>query len=85
MKINRYKSSWKQYNKSLINRGSITFWISKDSIKKWKAKKNKKHFGRPFCYSDEAILTACILRFIYNLPLRAMQGFINSLFSISLF
>lgn len=82
MKINRYKSSWKQYNKSLINRGSITFWISKDSIKKWKAKKNKKHFGRPFCYSNEAILTACTLRFIYNLPLRAMQGFINSLFSI---
>jgi hypothetical protein len=34
MKNNRHKSSWKQYNKSLINRGNITFWMSKDAIKK---------------------------------------------------
>ena len=43
MKNNRKNCSWSQYNKSLINRGSITFWMSKDSIKKWKDKKDKKH------------------------------------------
>lgn len=80
MKNNRKNCSWSQYNKSLINRGSITFWMSKDSIKKWKAEKDKKHFGRPFLYSDDAILLAHTVRYVYNLPLRALEGFLNSLF-----
>ena len=76
---NSYQNgNWKQYNKSLINRGSITFWVSEDSLKKWGAKKDKKHFGRPCFYSDEAILTALTIRFIYHLPLRAMEGFLQS-------
>jgi Transposase DDE domain len=82
MKNSYYKRSWNQYNKNLINRGSITFWISDDSIKKWNAGKKKKHFGRPFLYSDAAILTAHTIRYVYNLPLRALEGFLNSLFSI---
>lgn len=82
MKNSYRKSSWNQYNKNLINRGSITFWFSKDSIKKWKSKKDKKHFGRPFSYSDVAILTAHTIRYVYNLPLRALEGFLNSLFSL---
>ena len=82
MKNSYRKSNWCQYNKSLINRGSITFWFSEDSIKNWKAKKDKKHFGRPFLYSDSAILAACTVRYVYNLPLRALEGFLNSIFSI---
>ncbi|HEU64530.1 MAG TPA: IS5/IS1182 family transposase, partial [Chlamydiae bacterium] len=45
MKNSYQNGNWKQYNKSLINRGSITFWVSEDSLKKWRAKKDKKHFG----------------------------------------
>lgn len=82
MKNSYNNRSWKQYNKNLINRGSITFWFSKDCMKKWKAKKNKKHFGRPFFYSDNAILTAHTVRYIYHLPLRALQGFLDSIFSM---
>ncbi|NGX56748.1 MAG: hypothetical protein K1060chlam5_00994 [Candidatus Anoxychlamydiales bacterium] len=74
--------NWKQYNKSLINRGSITFWFSEKSIKTWKAKKNKNHFGRPLVYSDLAIETSSMIRFIYHLPLRSTQGFLLSLASI---
>lgn len=80
MKNSYQKGNWKQYNQNLINRGSITFWFSKDSIKKWKAKKDKKHFGRPFIYSNMAIETAHTIRYVYHLPLRALQGFISSLF-----
>ena len=80
MKNSYRNGNWKKYNKSLINRGSITFWMSKDSIKKWKAKKNKNHIGRPFSYSDEAILLIHTIRYVYNLPLRALEGFLNSLF-----
>ncbi len=81
--MNSYKKrSWNQYNKNLINRGSITFWFSEDCIKKWRAKKNKKHFGRPFLFSDDAILVAHTIRYVYNLPLRASEGFLNSIFEI---
>ncbi|HGS4826889.1 TPA: IS5/IS1182 family transposase, partial [Vibrio cholerae] len=30
----RYKTNnWKQYNKALINRGSLTFWIDEEVIR----------------------------------------------------
>ena len=82
MKNNYRKGNWSQYNKNLVNRGSITFWMSKDSIKKWKARRDKKHIGHPFLYSDDAILLAHTIRYVYNLPLRALEGFLNSLFSL---
>lgn len=77
----RYKIlNWADYNKSLINRGSLTFWFSEDAVKKWKSTKQTKAKGRPEIYSDEALLCALILREIYHLPLRGLQGFIASLF-----
>ena len=27
--------NWKQYNQSLVNRGSITFWFNDEAITKW--------------------------------------------------
>ena len=74
--------NWSQYNKSLIKRGSITFWFSEDCIKKWKGGRKKGHFGRPFKYSDDAIICALTIRFIYHLPLRALEGFLKSLVAI---
>lgn len=80
---NSYRiSNWSKYNKSLINRGSITFWFSQESIDKWFAKKDKKHFGRLFVYSDFAIETATTIRFVYNLNLRALEGFVSSLITL---
>lgn len=82
MKNLHKKRNWNQYNQNLINRGSINFWFSKETVKKWKAKKDKKHFGRPFFYSNVVILTAHTLRFVYHLPLRALQGFMKSLIDL---
>jgi len=82
MKNSYQKGNWKEYNQNLINRGSIIFWFSKYVTRKWTAKKGKKHFGRPFTYSNLAISTAHTIRFVYHLPLRATQGFIGSLLSI---
>ena len=80
---NSYRvGNWNQYNKSLVNRGSITFWFSQDSINQWQAKKNPNHFGRPKVFSDSAILTILMIRHIYHLPLRALEGFIVSLIEI---
>ncbi|MFQ5753695.1 MAG: IS5 family transposase, partial [bacterium] len=70
--------NWNDYNKSLIQRGSMTVWFSEDAIKKWPAQKEFGK-GRPKLYSDDAILTALIIRSVFHLPLRALQGFLTSL------
>ncbi len=39
----RYKTTnWKQYNKALINRGSLTFWIDEETIAEWQQNKQGK-------------------------------------------
>lgn len=72
--------NWSEYNKSLIQRGSIIFWISNDGIQKWLSSAHTGQAGRPPVYSDDAILLLLILREVYGLPLRALQGFLISLF-----
>ena len=71
--------NWKKYNTALVQRGSVTIWFSEDSIGKWLA--NEPHFrrGRPHVYSNDAILCALLIRAVYHLPLRALQGFTASL------
>ncbi len=74
----RYKTTnWKQYNKALINRGSLTFWIDEEAIAQWKQSKQGKR-GRPRQFSDLAITTALMVKRLFSMPLRALQGFIDS-------
>lgn len=75
------KCNWSQYNKALENRGSINFWFSSDAVKKWRADPAEKA-GRPFKFSDDAILTLLILKFVYHLPFRQLSGFAKSLITI---
>jgi hypothetical protein len=86
-KLNKEKTkyrvkNWSDYNKSLINRGSITFWFSEDTLKKWILSEQTGKLGRARIYSDEAILCALMIREVYRLPLRMLQGFLKSLFLI---
>lgn len=76
------KIHWSNYNKALVQRGSLLIWISEDVRKKWIEQRSKKHNGRPKVFSDQAILTVCILRMILSLPLRMTQGFVSSIFQL---
>ncbi len=79
----RYKTTnWKQYNKALINRGSLAFWIDEEAIAKWKQNKQGKH-GRPRQFSDLAITTALMVKRVFSMPLRALQGFLDSVFKLA--
>ena len=79
----RYKTNnWKQYNQALINRGSLTFWIDEEAISEWKQGKQNKR-GRPRVFSDLAITTALMVKRIFLMPLRASQGFIDSVFRLA--
>nr|AKN37953.1 Mobile element protein [Enterovibrio norvegicus] len=78
----RYKTNnWKQYNQALVNRGSLTFWIDEEAISKWKQDKQNTR-GRPRVFSDLAITTALMVKRIFSMPLRASQGFIDSVFRL---
>ncbi|MBT0281193.1 transposase, partial [Vibrio campbellii] len=79
----RYKTTnWKQCNKALINRGSLTFWIDEETIAEWKQNKQGKR-GRPRRFSDLAITTALMVKRVFSMPLRALQGFLDSVFKLA--
>jgi hypothetical protein len=74
--------NWSEYNRALIQRGSITIWIDEKAVKNWFSSYHTCRAGRPATYSDEAILMMLILREVYKRSLRNLQGFVESLFHI---
>lgn len=75
-------TNWKQYNHALTQRGSLTFWIDNTAIKQWYNKTPTGRRGRSNTYSDSAISTALMIKGVFKLPLRALEGFINSVFRL---
>lgn len=73
--------NWKDYNKNLVNRGRVTFWIDKKTTVNWYEKKASAR-GRPKKYSDTAIITILILKQVYRLTLRTSKGFAESIFNL---
>lgn len=82
-KKKRYRiRNWSDYNKSLVRRGSLTLWFEERSIKKWHKATKVKGRGRPRCYADIAIQCMLTLKSVYDLPLRATQGLVESLIEL---
>lgn len=75
------KRDWKKYNKQLVNRGKINFWVKPHVFKNWQAKKRKKN-GHPYVYGDEIIKAMSYIRFKFHLSLRETEGFFLSLILI---
>jgi hypothetical protein len=81
MSQTRYKTTnWTQYNKALINRGSLTFWIDEEVIDLWHCSEHHGGRGRRYTYSNFSITTALMVKKIFHLPLRGLQGFLDSIF-----
>ena len=77
----RYKiNNWSEYNKALIKRGSLTIWVEEEAVNNWLMPPQNKKPGRPEKYSEAAIRMLLILREVYHLPLRAVQGMASSIF-----
>jgi len=74
--------NWREYNQSLVNRGSITFWFDENVIEKWYSVERSNKPGRPDTYSDEAIRCGLLIKAVFRTSLRALQGFIGSLINI---
>lgn len=70
--------NWRQYNKALVQRGSLTLWIDTRSTNTWVDYSHPHRRGRQRTYTDAAILCALLLREVYHLPLRSTQGLVHS-------
>lgn len=68
-------TNWSAYNKSLVNRGDITFWFSEEVLANWEHENKGFKVGRPFTYSDTAIEVLLTLRELFQLPYRQTEGF----------
>jgi IS5 family transposase len=66
--------NWKQYNSALVQRGSLTLWISDDMLTVWLNPQKSGKPGRSATYTDTAIFCMATLKEVYHLPLRATKG-----------
>ena len=75
-------TNWSQYNKYLINRGSLTFWVDADAMDNCFHHDHHGRRGRGQLYTDQTISTFLILKGIFNLTLRATKGPIDYPFEL---
>ena len=73
--------NWSEYEKALVQRGSITFWMSDDFEKTWMYF-GKKQRGSQFDYSDQAILVMLTVKEVFHLTNRGVEGFVRSIFQM---
>ena len=87
MKTKKTKQSYrlrncKHYNAALVQRGSLTLWVSGDMLEVWRNTEKTGQPGRPRPYSDTAVLCMATLKEVYHLPLRATQGLLRSILKL---
>jgi len=73
--------NWPVYEKALVQRSSITFWLSSDLEKVW-LYAGEKQRGSQFDYSEKAIEIMLTIKEVFHLTNRGVEGFVRSLFEI---
>jgi hypothetical protein len=68
------KRNWRQYNKALVQRGSLSFLIDPKYFKQLRPKRCKGP-GRPLAFSDQLILMLLMIKIHFKLPYRMLEGF----------
>jgi IS5 family transposase len=71
--------NWSEYNRALVQRGSLTLWITEDVLQTWHSTEAETKRGRPRTYTDTAIMTMATLQEIYHLGLRQTEGLMESI------
>ena len=73
--------NWSDYNKSLVTRGDLTIWFSKEMLDEWQFDGKRKPGGVKK-FSDMAIQTSLIVKELFKMPYRMCAGFVNSLLEL---
>lgn len=74
------KRNWGEYNKRLVQRGSLTFLIDPKIMKTLGVRAKKKKKGRPLEFSEELILLLLMVKIHYKMPYRMLEGFARFFF-----
>ena len=73
--------NWPEYEKALVQRSSITFWLSDDFEEAW-LYAGEKQRGRQFDYSEKAIEIMLTIKEVFHLTNRGVEGYVRSLFEM---
>jgi hypothetical protein len=68
--------NWREYNAALMQRGSLTVWVSEEALGAWYDHAHTGRRGAPRTYSDTAIMCMVWLSAVYRLGLP--QGLLSS-------
>src|SRR3954471_7500574 len=75
----RYKvSNWREYDRALQERGSLTVWVTPEAIAAWQAPPTGRRGRSPY-YSNLAIETGHLLRLAFGRPWRQTEGLLRSI------
>lgn len=73
-------ANWSSYNRSLVQRGNLSVYVSEAMANKAFLKPKKDHRnGHPLEYSNDLILLMLTIRELFRLPLRQTAGFVSGL------
>lgn len=76
----RYRlRNWREYNRALVQRGSLTLWFSAEALSVWQNTERTGKRGHPQTYSETAIETMTTLQEIYHLGVRQTEGLLTSI------
>lgn len=75
-------TNWPANNNALSQRGSLTVRPDESAIAAWTDNAQPEGRGWPLHYTDMAITTVLKMKRVFNLPLRALQGFVDSIFKL---
>lgn len=78
----RYRvTNWPDYDRSLVQRGDLRFWIEESVLGNWAAPYRGRPGGQQR-YSNAAIEAVLMLGAAFALPLRQTEGLLRSLFAL---
>ncbi len=79
----KYKvKNWKAYNRSLVQRGSISMWLEDSVWRQWREISKAKKVVGECLYADCVIQCCLLLGQVYHQPLRQTTGFVASLLAM---
>ena len=73
--------NWSAYDRALVQRGSLTLWISEDALTGW-AYQGPRQRGAQFDYSDQAIEAVLTLKEVFHLTNREAEGLVRSVLAL---
>jgi hypothetical protein len=74
--------NWAEYDTSLRCRGSLTFWVSQELLENWITKEKTGERGASRTYTDAAIETLAVLKYLFGQASRQAEGMLSSTFEM---